>query len=333
MGRPRKPIDDTGPVGQFATQLRDRQDQVPGLTFRAMASRAHSSHSVLAEAAGGKKFPTWTVTRAFLVGCGAGQEEIASWQERWKETNDSIYALMRKIGRSSVVVPTRSDAGPIRDGRLRPVKADLADPDQWRPQPDSVQTFDDLCYQLKVFKIAVGNPGLRDLNQTIAQLNKKGPRGFTSVSTLSEVFSGRRTPNFDLFGGIVTALIQQAPGIEMPNSRWLVLEAWREAWHRAEFNRQRPDLTRHRRFGNIFLVADAKDEGPTASIVAEMDAQVAAALLASLPPAVASTIITGLPTPKAQAVLNAMVALTGGTAAVRPPEQPRDEGGISTAGA
>ena len=332
MGRPRKPIDDTGPIGQFATQLRDRQDQVPGLTFRAMASRAHCSHSVLAEAAGGKKLPTWTVTRAFLVGCGADEQELASWQQRWKDTNDSIYALMRKVGQSSVVVPTRSDAGPIRDGRLRPVQPDLADPDQWRPQPDSVQTFDDLSYQLKVFKIAVGNPGLRDLNRTIAQLNKKGQRGFTSVSTLSEVFSGRRTPNFDLFGGIVTALIQQAPGIEMPNSRWLVLEAWREAWHRAEFNRQRPDLTRHRRFGNIFLVADTAEEGPTASIVAAMDTQVAAALLASLSPPVASRIISDLPTPKAQAVLTAMVALTGGTAPARPPQQ-RDESGISTAGA
>ena len=45
MGRKENPIKDTGPLGQFATRLRQRRNQViPRPSYRSMAKRCHYSH-------------------------------------------------------------------------------------------------------------------------------------------------------------------------------------------------------------------------------------------------------------------------------------------------
>lgn len=309
MGRGLKPIADQGPIGQFATRLRRRREEAADkLTFRAMAENCHFSHSVLADAAAGKALPTWPVTEAFVRACGADDDEVAAWRTDWLDTQRIVGNLRRKLGEADVVVPTRSATGHrIRQGRLRPVEPDLAEPDQCQPRPDQVRTFDDLHYQLNVLKIAVGNPGLRELRRRM--------RRYYGVSTLSDVFSGQRPPRFDQFMRIVTCLLDNAAephsdgqheADSPPAEQWHSLRAWRQAWTNAEYNRTRPDLNRRRRYGNIYLISSDQDEGPTASVVAEMDTEVAAALLGSLPPQVSAGIISDLPNKKAQAVLKAM---------------------------
>ncbi|GIH51685.1 Helix-turn-helix domain-containing protein [Microbispora rosea] len=246
MGRKRNPIADDGPIGQFAQRLRDRMDSaevVPPLTSRAMAKTARFSHAVLADACAGKRLPTWDVTKAFVQACGADDTELARWREDWLQTQQVVGRLRRKLGHADVVVPTHTDTGrPVREGRLRPVQVDLADPEAWVPQPETVQTFDDLLYQLRVLRIARGNLSLRDLSRLSS----------VPTSTLGNLFSGRR-PNYDTFATVVQALLlprlPQASleqGIEVGDWR-----PWREAWTRAEYNRTRPDLTRHRRAGNM----------------------------------------------------------------------------------
>ena len=122
MGRKLSPIKDTGPVGQFATRLRDRRARVPGLTYRDMAARCHYSHSVLADAAAGKVLPTWEVAEAFIRACGAGDDEAGEWREFWLETRLALENLLRKLGQASLVVPDRTLAGRrTRPARLRPV--------------------------------------------------------------------------------------------------------------------------------------------------------------------------------------------------------------------
>lgn len=48
-----------------------------------MSEHAHYSRTVLAEAAGGRTFPSWEVTRAFVLACGGDEQE---WSRRWAET-------------------------------------------------------------------------------------------------------------------------------------------------------------------------------------------------------------------------------------------------------
>ncbi|WP_327591258.1 hypothetical protein OHA25_61145 (plasmid) [Nonomuraea sp. NBC_00507] len=295
MGNKRKPILDDGPIGQFAQRLRDRMDEVvPALTFRAMKQKAFCSHAVLAEACAGKKLPSWVVTEAFVRACGADDAEVKAWHEDWLQTQRSVGRLRRKLGQADVVVPTHTDTGlPVRDGRLRPVEVDLADPEACVPRPETIQTFDDLLYQLRVLRIAVGNPSLRDLSR-----HTRVP-----VSTLGNLFSGRR-PSYEVFMQVVTTLVG-------PDGLGGERQVWREAWTRAEYNRIRPDLTRRRRVGNVFMLSEQQDAGPTAGIVAELPPGVAATLLASLPQHVAAGIISEMPPAKAQAVLTAMWQVHG----------------------
>ncbi|MFC9898511.1 hypothetical protein ACFVMC_32875 [Nocardia sp. NPDC127579] len=306
MGRRRNPIHDPeGPIGQFALKLRAQMDAIPGRTFRKMSTIANISHSTLAEAAGGKKFPTWEATRAFLIGCDIDPDLIESqWKAEWSDAERAVAETQRVLG-----TPPASARGsaPVRAVQLRAVPPALADPEQWRPQPDTVQTFDDLLYELKRFKIAIGNPGLRTLSVMTSR--------FCSLTALSDVFSGKRPPAYEMYVRLIDAMLmeveEQSNLFDATERRrpWRSMTEWRSAWTRSETNRERPDLTRHRRYGNIFLITDGQDEGPTASIVAEMDPEVAAALLASLAPKIAGNIISDLPTKHAQAVLTAIEKL------------------------
>ena len=201
--------------------------------------------------------------------------------------------------------------GPTREchsgkARLRPVQVDLADPASSIPRPETVQTFDDLLYQLQMLKIAVGNPSLRQLQAQLRKLDL-----YLGVSTLSELFSGRRLLTHDHYAEVIRGLLSYAAGVSEQRQSWHTPQAWLDAWSRAEYNRVRPDLSRRRRVGNIYLLSENQDEGPTAAIVSELDPALAAALLASLHPSIAAGIIGELPPEKAQAVLKAMWQLSG----------------------
>jgi hypothetical protein len=310
VGRKENPIQDTGPVGQFATRLRERREKViPRPGYRGLAKLCHYSHSVLAEAAAGEKLPTWEVTEAYVRACGADDEEAGNWHAYWLETRQAVQDLLRKLGQASLIVPDRTLTGPAaRRGRLRPVLADIAEPAQCQPHPDHVRTYEDLHYQLHVLRIAVGNPSLRELRR---QMGKE-----YGLSTLSDIFAGHRTPVSRIFTAIVTGLLTAQGPLDSRSEAgepWRSVRSWEKAWSQAEFNRIRPDLMRRRRYGNLVLATPEQDEGPTASVIAAMDPAVAAALLASLPATMAGRIISDMPPKEAQLVIKMMVELTSTT--------------------
>jgi len=311
MGRKRKPIEDRGPIGQFAGRLRTRQEQEePGLTYREMGRRVHCSHSILAEAAGGQKFPTWERTELFVRACGADEAEVKRWHAKWEDTLRTLASMHRAISDSGVVTPIRTDAGPARAGRLRPFQPEVAEGDQWRPQPDQANTFDELSYQLRLLRIAAGDPSLRVLSGMMAN-GVDVPRKWVVYgppSTLSEVLSGSRKPSFEMLRYLAHTLLRLAG--ENHAGPWTELQPWLDAWHRATFNQSRPDLTRHRRFGPVLLVTADQEIRPTPGVVAAMETPIAAATLAAMPEHIAAEIISGMPTSKAQAVLAAMHTLT-----------------------
>lgn len=314
MGNKYSPIFDEGPVGQYAQRLRDRKSAArtetePRLTFRQMAKGCHYSHATLANACAGKELPNWPVTEAFLRACGADDDEVAEWRQEWIRTQRVLGSLRRKLGEADVVVPTRSSEGrAIREGRLRPIKIDLADPAACNPRPEAVNTFDDLAYELNVLKIANGGPSLRDLYRRMRRMPGGGWGAPVSVTTLSDIFAGRRIPSGEAYRAIVQCLLTTRRPSRLEDE----MRPWLEAWSRAMFNHERPDL--HRRRGgvtNIFVQAEDQDRGPTASIVAELQPEHAAGLLAGLDRRVAADILRELPPEKAQAVLSKMWQLTG----------------------
>ncbi|MFE6222430.1 hypothetical protein [Streptomyces sp. NPDC057854] len=85
MGRRERPLDPAdGPVEQFAYELRLLRQKAGGLTYRAMAARAHYSAAALAQAASGDRLATRPVVRAYVGACGGDPDE---WTERWRQVS------------------------------------------------------------------------------------------------------------------------------------------------------------------------------------------------------------------------------------------------------
>lgn len=82
MGRPERPIGSgTGPVGEFAGQLRELRETAGRPSYRELARRSGYSVAVLSEAAGGRRLPTLPVVRCYVRACGG---VVGEWEERWR---------------------------------------------------------------------------------------------------------------------------------------------------------------------------------------------------------------------------------------------------------
>ncbi|MFF3538835.1 helix-turn-helix domain-containing protein [Streptomyces sp. NPDC002466] len=80
MGRAERALDPAeGPVALFAYELRKVRKE-SGLTYRAMAAKAHYSTATLAHAAAGERLPSLPVTLAYVQACGG---DVQAWAERW----------------------------------------------------------------------------------------------------------------------------------------------------------------------------------------------------------------------------------------------------------
>lgn len=299
MGRPEKPIDDTGPLGDWATRFRDLRDSRGKPTYREMAKKCHFSHSTLAEATAGKIFPAWEVAEAFVTVLGA-VDELPEWRQFWLETEQAIGNLRRKLGEAGLILPEDGETrGPRQGTRLRGVTADVLEPEQCRPQPQMVRTFDDLRMQLRQLKIMAGDPSFRDLHRLMDKRH--------SVSALNELFTGkRRPPNQEITIAVVKVLLQKAHDEEPPKA---LVDAWRAAWGYAQTNRLRIDLEPQYQRRTLFVQTDSQDVGPLAGVLAEMELGHAVAFLAQMDKAAAAKLIQQLPPDRAMAVIKAMAEM------------------------
>ncbi|KQV14875.1 AfsR family transcriptional regulator [Kitasatospora sp. Root187] len=81
MGRPEKPVDETGgAVAEFASGLRRLRAKAGNPTYRDMARTAMYSASVLSSAANGHRLPTLQVALGYVEACRGDREE---WRRRW----------------------------------------------------------------------------------------------------------------------------------------------------------------------------------------------------------------------------------------------------------
>jgi hypothetical protein len=132
VARPERLIDpDSGPLEEFAFDLRALRNRIGKPSYRQLATTALFAPSVLSSAASGHRLPTLPVTLAFVAACGGDQQV---WEERWRR-------LAKHLGvdeeNASPVGPDL-DAGAKRDRRAGPTAARLPRPAQL---PRDLTTF------------------------------------------------------------------------------------------------------------------------------------------------------------------------------------------------
>ncbi|MFI5782607.1 hypothetical protein [Nocardia sp. NPDC051570] len=299
MGRKPNPIEDLGPIGQFATKLRQRIEQEdPTPTYRDLAAKVNYSYATLAGAASGRKLPTWEATVAVLHGCDAGDEEIEQWHNYWKETRLKVTGRL-----PDPMVP--DPQGWVVEPKTEPDRPDLSGYDDWRPHPELVGTFDDLAYQLQRFRAAVGNPTLRALLYDLRNQAFRGPEATCSLTALSEIFNGKRRPRALTFRALLTVLLLRSHaihGLEERDRTWKSDYEWTEAWSRAEFHHQQS-----RRPNPSTAAATSHQTGAGLANLATTKPKELLNLLIDMNPADASRIITALPEPTGTEILTAVL--------------------------
>lgn len=135
--------------------------------------------SVLAEAAAGRRCPTWEVTEAFVLACG---DDPARWKERWEKTHDAAGEAGRARQRGNPAPDKETvPAGPD-DRRIR--RHVTQQPDPWL-----VATAADYVRRLRALRIWAGKPGPTEIAAAARGLG----RARVADSTLYDALNLKRT--------------------------------------------------------------------------------------------------------------------------------------------
>ncbi|MFL6122416.1 helix-turn-helix domain-containing protein [Actinophytocola sp.] len=122
MPRPERPVDPAkGAIQEFAVALRELRERAGGPTYRSLAERTGLSVSTLADAAGGRRLPTFAVAVAYAVACGGDEHE---WAARWRAAAEGGVSPERAPYRG--LAGFRGEDADLFFGRERLV-AELAD--------------------------------------------------------------------------------------------------------------------------------------------------------------------------------------------------------------
>uniref|UniRef100_UPI003F493316 hypothetical protein n=1 Tax=Amycolatopsis sp. CA-082387 TaxID=3239918 RepID=UPI003F493316 len=294
-----------------------------------MSAIALFSRTTLADAASGRKLPTWDVAKGYLEALPEMTEaEIGRWALYHNEVSRTLLNLAHKVGKRSTVADDGTVSGDSTTGS--PATVEFATPEQVRARPDTVRTFDDLVRELNTLRISVGSPSFRSI----------AARSHWAASTICEVFGGRRRPALDVLEQIVVALYSHAAGEPDPSrfatkilgvgdlevfeetplyaavtgvvsSGLADLTAWTTAWTTAEYNRQRPDLrSRSRRLDHMELQSGHQDRGPSIDILVTMPVPTAALLLGQMDPQLASAMLREMPATRSANILSQLFLLS-----------------------
>jgi transcriptional regulator with XRE-family HTH domain len=106
MARPERPIKESGPLADFARDLRAARAEA-GLTYRQMAAITHLSIVTLSSAANGRDVPTWPVTAAYLKASGRTASEEMEWRRRWhslRQGRESVESTRFSQGKTDAIL-------------------------------------------------------------------------------------------------------------------------------------------------------------------------------------------------------------------------------------
>jgi outer membrane protein OmpA-like peptidoglycan-associated protein/DNA-binding XRE family transcriptional regulator len=164
-GRPEQPLDSSGPLAEFARELRQIRRNA-GLTYAELAAKTSLSAATLRAAAGSKQLPTWSTTCAFIAACDGDEGAVRALY------NDACQAAGR-------TVPGPPPARP-------PV-----------PVPGELTSAAQFVAMLKRLRVWADTPSL-------AELSKLGG-GHLPTSTVSDMLNNDRLPRLDLTQAFVRA--------------------------------------------------------------------------------------------------------------------------------
>jgi transcriptional regulator with XRE-family HTH domain len=209
MSRRENVIDWTGPVADFAKQLRLLRANA-GLTLRELARDVHYSTATLSVAASGCELPTWAVTEAFVRGCGSDPD---SWRERWKQA-----AGFTRLPVAVQWTPASDPARNLRQAEatgVLPHRRLLAGPS---PLPVTAETSAEFMDCLLRVKIWAGDPPVRVL----------AARAKVPSSTMQDFVRSKRgkLPQVETVCAFLTAC-----GVDDP----AVIAEWVYTWRRLKF--------------------------------------------------------------------------------------------------
>ncbi|MFF7680978.1 helix-turn-helix domain-containing protein [Actinacidiphila glaucinigra] len=223
MARPENPVPETAPpaLQRFAEQLRSCR-LGKGINYREMAKIAHYSASALSQAASGKEFPSWELTRAYISACGADE---GAWQASWEETRHLLSQTPdtpRSALKPNEVVTkpfkrelylrgeTHQPSGiyKVKSASSPSIKEALVE----STGPESILRV------LKLMRTRAGQPSLRML----AELSLRNGHPIAK-STLARVFSdSRRLPSLDLTLGVARACNATREEQQMLHHAWVL---------------------------------------------------------------------------------------------------------------
>jgi DNA-binding XRE family transcriptional regulator len=153
MGRPENTISASGPVADFAQQLRLLRQHAT-LTFRQLAARTGLSTATLSVAASGRKLPTWEVARAYVQACGGDTDD---WRLRWEHAAwfSRLSVAMRLPGKVSSTpgVQHRENGLGFPGGPV--------------PLPVTADTTGEFMQCLLRVKVWAGDPPVRTLSRRV----------------------------------------------------------------------------------------------------------------------------------------------------------------------
>ncbi|GAA4232658.1 hypothetical protein GCM10022254_33150 [Actinomadura meridiana] len=202
MPRPENPLDPTaGPVAAFAVALRRLRADAGGISYRAMATRSFYGYTTLAEAASGQRFPSWEVTRAYVLACGG---DLREWERRWREAAD----VLRRGGGDKNGERSPPRRTPYASPRTPAVRAAQVDPTRARTSHELVEMLDELRSRAGL--------SLRQLVERSRSETSTGPVAELARTTVSEILRGERPPRVQ----VVLRIVELCGGTSSDLRNW-----------------------------------------------------------------------------------------------------------------
>jgi hypothetical protein len=183
-------------VAELARELRAARERAGTPAYRELAKKAHRSASVLADAASGRRCPTWEVTKSFLSACGADSEAL---QALWTEADESDRARRLAPRR-----PPQPKLATVRRLHRQPSgRPPSADPRLARgPNPWDAGTPAEYVHQLRALRAWAGQPGFSEFKH-----GRYSGTIYVGRSAVYDALSPKRTrlPRLELVRVIVDA--------------------------------------------------------------------------------------------------------------------------------
>jgi hypothetical protein len=192
-GRPEKKIDpSTGPLAQFALDMKAARWRAGTPTYTEMSRRTGKSIGTLSEAALGESCPSWATLCSYLSACSVDPED---WRPRWEMLASEQQRLQAGL--------------PVRYQQRKSMV---------RMMPENVTTLEEFILALRHLRAWHGNPPYKMIARRSGTPYTRG----IAISTISTLLNPQREkwPSWSVVSAYLSSF-------EISSTEQM---AWRRAW-------------------------------------------------------------------------------------------------------